>query len=268
MTIRNKYDIIKAEAEESEKIIMDINFADRIDEREEIVENEHGFNFQLFLQDNEYEELLSRTSMSNEYNDIDYLIHKTDVTVDATANLYADNVVSVIIVIQDDLNGWKDDEIIISGEEAVSLLQDMNRAAVKAGFDELVNLIHKALSDRTENLSLTEFSDSEIHLADKMEQYMYERGEYDFPEDDTIRWIEKDSREATAINIVRAIEEDIFSLDNYFDDELAELDENDELLAVALEIGGNLKETIEKRYDIVLDDKPVNKQEKSDMERE
>lgn len=249
---------------------MDINFADRIDEREEIVEldNGNGFNFQLFLQDDEYGELISRTSFGNEYNDMDYLINETDITVDATANLYEDKVVSVTIVVKDDLNGWKDDEIMISGEEAVSLLQGMNKAAVKAGFDELVNLIDKALSDRTENLSLAEFSDSEIQLADKIEQYMYEREEYDFPEGSTICWIEKDSREATATNIVRAIEEDIFSLDNYFDDELAELDENDELLAVALEIRDNLKEIIEKRYDIVLEDRPVNEQKKSDMERE
>lgn len=135
---------------------MAINFADRIDEREEIVEldNSNGFNFQLFLYDDEYEELLSRTSMSNDYSDMDYLIHETDVTIDATANLYEDKVVSVSIVIQDDLNGWKDDEIMIPGEEAVSLLQGMKKAAVKAGYDELVNLIDEALDDRTEQKKL------------------------------------------------------------------------------------------------------------------
>lgn len=131
---------------------MAINFTDRIDKNEEIVEldNSNGFNFQLFLYDDEYEELLSRTSMSNDYSDMDYLIHETDVTIDATANLYEDKVVSVSIVIQDDLNGWKDDEIMIPGEEAVSLLQGMKKVAVKAGYDELVNLIDEALDDRTE----------------------------------------------------------------------------------------------------------------------
>lgn len=272
---------------------MTINFTGRVDEREEIVENEHGFNFQLFLQDNEYEELLSRTSIGNNYNDIDYLIHETNVTIDATANLYEDKVVSILIVIQDDLNGWKDDEIMISGKEEVSLLQDMNRAAEKDGFGELVNLIHEALSDRTEqkgidsctmtqtetlhenSLQTTEttfdFYDTEIsvhELADKIEQYMYERGEYDFPEDNTIIWIEKDSRETTAMNIAIAIEEDIFSLDNYFDDELTEIDENDELLTVALEIKENLKETAKERYGVILSDRPADEQKKSDMERD
>ena len=129
---------------------MVIDFTNRIDEKEEITEDEHSYNFQLFLYDDEYEELLSRTSMYNDYNDMDYLINETDVTVNATADIYEDKVVSITITVQDDLNGWKDDEIMISGEEAVSLLHDMNRVAVKEGFDELINLINEALSDRGE----------------------------------------------------------------------------------------------------------------------
>ena len=106
---------------------MVIDFTNRIDEKEEIIEDEHSYNFQLFLYDNEYEELLSRTSMYNDYNDMDYLINETDVTVNATADIYEDKVVSITITVQDDINGWKDDEIMISGEEAVSLLHDMKR---------------------------------------------------------------------------------------------------------------------------------------------
>lgn len=132
---------------------MVIDFTNRIDEKEEITEDEHSYNFQLFLYDDEYEELLSRTSMYNDYNDMDYLINETDVTVNATADIYEDKVVSITITVQDDLNGWKDDEIIISGKEAVSLLHDMKRAVRISeieGTDELVNLINEALSDRGE----------------------------------------------------------------------------------------------------------------------
>lgn len=245
---------------------MTIDFQNRIDENEEIVELDGniGFNFQLFLQDNEYEELLSRSSLGKEYNDMDYLVHETDVTIDATANLYEDKAVSITIVVQDDLNGWKDDEIMIAGEEAVSLLQSMRKAAVQPGYNELLNLIDEALDDRTARIPITEFPNPEIYLADQIEQYMYERGEYDFPEKDTVRWIEKDSREATAVNIAEAMEEDIISLDNYFVDEMAELDESDELLALALGIRGNLKQIAEKNgVELTSGEK-----KKSDMERE
>lgn len=101
-------------------------------------------------------------------------------------------------------------------------------------------------------------------IADKIEQYMYERGEYDFPEKDTVRWVEKDSRATTTVNIAEAIEDDIISLDNYFADETAELDENDELLALALEIREDLKEIAEKNgVELTNDEK-----KKSDMERD
>lgn len=239
---------------------MTIDFQNRINSNEEITELDGniGFNFQLFLQDNEYKELLSHSSLENEY------INKKDITIYATANLYTDKAVSVTISLQDNQKRQQDDEIMIAGEEAVSLLQGMRKAAVQPGYDELLNLIDEALDDRTVRIPITEFPNPEIYLADQIEQYMYERGEYDFPEKDTIRWIEKDSREATAVNIAEAIEEDIISLDNYFVDEMAELDESDELLALALEIRGNLKQIAEKNgVELTSGEK-----KKLDMERE
>lgn len=43
-------------------------------------------------------------------------------------------------------------------------------------------------------------------LADEIEQYIFERGEYDFKADDRIRWIDQDcDREKTTENIEKAL---------------------------------------------------------------
>lgn len=84
-------------------------------------------------------------------------------------------------------------------------------------------------------------------LADEIEQYMFERGEYDFGSDDRIRWLENvpdaydvaklspselnDIRETVTKNIQVALDEPstIQPLINYFNDEAHELDEEDDL---------------------------------------
>jgi len=71
-------------------------------------------------------------------------------------------------------------------------------------------------------------------LSDDVEQFMFERGEYDFPEDNTIRWINKTQRNGTVKNIYNAlISNQVEPLKNYFKDQLAEMSDEDELIPEA-----------------------------------
>lgn len=79
-------------------------------------------------------------------------------------------------------------------------------------------------------------------LSDDVEQFMFERGEYDFPEDDTIRWINKTQRNSTVENIYNAlIFNQVEPLKNYFKDQLAEMSDEDELISEAKRILSALK---------------------------
>ena len=79
-------------------------------------------------------------------------------------------------------------------------------------------------------------------LSDDVEQFMFERGEYDFPEDDTIRWINKTQRNSTVENIYNAlISNQVEPLKNYFKDQLAEMSDEDELISEAKRILSALK---------------------------
>lgn len=79
-------------------------------------------------------------------------------------------------------------------------------------------------------------------LSDDIEQFMFERGEYDFPEDDTIRWINNTKRNSTVENIYNAlISNQVEPLKNYFKDQLAEKSDEDELISEAKRILSALK---------------------------
>ena len=79
-------------------------------------------------------------------------------------------------------------------------------------------------------------------LSDDIEQFMFERGEYDFSEDDTIRWINKTKRNSTVENIYNAlISNQVEPLKNYFKDQLAEMSDEDELISEAKRILSALK---------------------------
>lgn len=79
-------------------------------------------------------------------------------------------------------------------------------------------------------------------LSDDVEQFMFERGEYDFPEDDTIRWINKTQHNSSVENIYNAlISNQVEPLENYFKDQLAEMSDEDELIPEAKRILNALK---------------------------
>lgn len=88
-------------------------------------------------------------------------------------------------------------------------------------------------------------------LADCLEQMMFERGEYDFAESDRIRWLDnipepyaladdpetlQEARDTVTKNIENALNgglQDISAIKGYLEDELAEMDEEDELVPKA-----------------------------------
>lgn len=79
-------------------------------------------------------------------------------------------------------------------------------------------------------------------LSDDVEQFMFERGEYDFSEDDTIRWVNKIQRNSTVGNIYNAlISNQVEPLKNYFKDQLAEMSDEDELIPKVKRILNALK---------------------------
>lgn len=78
---------------------------------------------------------------------------------------------------------------------------------------------------------------ADANLADAIEQFMFERGEYDYyGGSDRIRWLEgTDEREKAAENIQKSLqtEEGRTALINYLEDEICVMDEEDELLETA-----------------------------------
>ena len=88
-------------------------------------------------------------------------------------------------------------------------------------------------------------------LADCLEQMMFERGEYDFAESDRIRWLDnipepyaladdpetlQEARDTVTKNIENTLNgglQDISAIKDYLEDELAQMDEEDELVPKA-----------------------------------
>lgn len=81
-----------------------------------------------------------------------------------------------------------------------------------------------------------------VDLADYIEEFMFERGEYDFTGDDRIRWLTNNNRIDTAVYILSEIQKDnIEPIINYMKDQLAEMWDDDELIPYAEEIICNLE---------------------------
>lgn len=103
--------------------------------------------------------------------------------------------------------------------------------------------------------SFDEFCDNELsvwEIACRMEDFLWERGEYDYPADDTVRWINSDTkwkelaRLETVATIAVAIEnEELKPVIEYLESEIATMDEADELGAVAEKLLSDVKAIIE-----------------------
>lgn len=79
-------------------------------------------------------------------------------------------------------------------------------------------------------------------LADTIEEFMAARGEYDFHFEDRIRWIKTDDRKGNAKFILSEIQNDnIGYLIDYFEDQLVEMCEEDDLIPVAEDIINDLR---------------------------
>lgn len=81
--------------------------------------------------------------------------------------------------------------------------------------------------------SKEEFADNDFWLyvlASEIENFMYERGEYEYS--DKIRWLDE-GRINTENNIRKDLENNPSGLINYLNDEIYTMDEEDELISVA-----------------------------------
>lgn len=103
---------------------------------------------------------------------------------------------------------------------------------------------------------------NKVDIAERIEQFMFERGEYDFPETEQIRWLkssddfsegagktEEDSnlssRDNTVNNIVCSLTSNPEALRNYLDSQIAEMDDEDELIGVAEQLLQDIKSCVE-----------------------
>lgn len=99
-------------------------------------------------------------------------------------------------------------------------------------------------------------------IAEKIEQFMFERGEYDFPEKEQIRWLKSSdafsegagktketpnlsSRDNTVDNIACSLTSNPEALRNYLDSQIAEMDDEDELIGVAEQLLQDIKSCAE-----------------------
>lgn len=103
---------------------------------------------------------------------------------------------------------------------------------------------------------------NKVDIAEGIEQFMFERGEYDFPETEQIRWLKASdafsegagktketpnlsSRDNTVNNIVCSLTSNLEALRNYLDSQIAEMDEEDELIGVAEQLLQDIKSCVE-----------------------
>lgn len=122
---------------------------------------------------------------------------------------------------------WIDEHIDdITMTDTQSLYENIEESK-NMTFNEYVE--EYGFSDGSVYPSFEEFCDNEFpvyELAETIEQFMYERGEYEYPDDDTIRWIDKDSREETTKNIRHDLERNYtLALSSYLEDEISYLED-------------------------------------------
>lgn len=78
-------------------------------------------------------------------------------------------------------------------------------------------------------------------LASDIEQFMFERGEYEFEGDDRIRWLCSNERECVVNNLIIALRTESKALKEYFEDQLVEMFEEDESVFEAKRIIAELE---------------------------
>lgn len=80
-------------------------------------------------------------------------------------------------------------------------------------------------------------------IANEIEQFMHDRGEYEFHHEDRIRWLISDSRKGNARYIADEIMKDnIGYLTEYLSSEISSMDEEDELIQTAEKLIEKLNE--------------------------
>lgn len=134
-------------------------------------------------------------------------------------------------------------------------LYENDENAVDLTFDEYVQ--EYGFTDGSCYASFAEFRENEYktyELADKIEQFMFERGEYDYSPEEHISWVKNnDSREDVTKSIRKDIENNnVDALINYLDVEESVMSGRDELCDVAIELMDKLKEFTDVPADVSI----------------
>ena len=134
-------------------------------------------------------------------------------------------------------------------------LYENDENAVNLTFDEYVQ--EYGFADGSCYVSYDEFCNNEYkiyELADRIEQFMFERGEYDYSPEEHISWVKNnDSREDVMKSIRKDIENNnVDALINYLDVEESVMSGEDELCDVAIELMDKLKEFTDVPADVSI----------------
>ena len=155
--------------------------------------------------------------------------------------------------------------------EIINMLTDSFRRHFEREQEKAQQLFEKMYSDEVYNDKEQEMrlkegaidTNCEV-LADKIEQFMFERGEYDYPPEEQIRWVGDNAYEAEAVKrfeVTKTIREAILGvasddiggiepLMEYLNGEIGAMAEDDELLQTAEQLITELNEVMEKQAEI------------------
>lgn len=208
-----------------------IDFSNSFDTRDELIVNDeksiYSISANLSLDDERLIQLVNRTRLEedvelSEGETLTQLVKDGVISVNATFDYSELGEVRVGVQLKnDDLDIY--DEAQLSNEEAKELAADFNNSLASIGLTahELFEQV------QVENPAFV--------LAEEIEQFMFERGEYDYSADNLVRWIEENAngerdRNETTSHILEAFKNDVAPLLIYMQGELELMDKEDELI--------------------------------------
>ncbi len=210
-------------------------------------ENDSYVSFYVAMYDEGLKELLERTALldkTNNFNDFEEII-EGDAYLNVYLSAYGNGTVTMNMAL-DEMDNIYEISVPLTEEEQQKLFELADRAMEKEG--GVKSVIKNALAEYEQNH--LEPSRDKQKLIDEIEQFMYERGEYDFSESDRIRWlndipepyllaINNDALQEARSDVSKNIEESMATgariepLVNYLKGQTYELDTDDELYAKA-----------------------------------
>lgn len=220
-------------------------------------ENDSYVSFSVAMYDEGLKELLGRTALlgkTNIFNSFEEII-ESDAYLDVYLSAYGNGTVTMNMAL-DEVDNIYEISVPLTEEEQQKLFELADWAMEKEG--GVKSVIKNALAEEVRLYDvLSQYEQNHLEpsrdkqkLIDEIEQFMYERGEYDFNESDRIRWlydipelyllaINNDVLQEARSDVSKNIEESMATgariepLVSYLKDQTYELDMDDELYAKA-----------------------------------